>query len=733
MSSEHGGELAELLGQTNDAEMASHRVQSCRRWRASVTWLAVSLLVIGTAAWAVSGQRIKRLGSLSRPNADIAAFSKQDWRHHQGMNCFNGHGGVPLSGPAELPGTWSVQGCLEQCDKDHACHAAVVSNSVPDGKGPCFLLKHITESECLQGMPYDTWSRSSDAVPRTAASSTRAPTTAPDSKVTATDSLTQAPSKQVTTTDASTRAPRSHIEMHEVVLDQHEIEELREPGAKHKKIATSGDADPSHDHMHEAARTKHKTENFSAPHTKHKKIATSGDAGSSHDHMHEAARAKHETEDLREPRAKHTEIATSEAADPESPNWGCGLLGFIPGISEGGRKVTKETQQLIDALKATSDFGKVSYWNWNFAPQTNKVHGTDETEVISSDFLFMPEMWGAGVSEDKYVRPAGESNFLDSDGNVCAATMGNILLGTNEPDIRGSCMGNMFGTCLTPCPASMSPAECPAAYLDDRLPRASPTASGQCNCWQFSHATGAGFWPLKGCAADQPLVKMWDDPACVGTVLANWKQTAAIAVAKGYKYLTTPLVAENLDYAEKFIKKACGCTTPDSCSCTEASCGCPVYVGFHFYAYDCQPETSGGYDTFKSRLQAVADIMDRYKFVKGAIINEVGMLNCASEDQNPICVPDSGKYPASKVKDHSCPSNHDLPDGLSTFVKQLFRYVADARTKDGREVVKGFSWFNQDRAGGTYNLRLFDSDGSLNKVGRSYMEACTEWRQPSTK
>ena len=27
-----------------------------------------------------------------------------------------------------------------------------------------------------------------------------------------------------------------------------------------------------------------------------------------------------------------------------------------------------------------------------------------------------------------------------------------------------------------------------------------------------------------------------------------------------------------------------------------------------------------------------------YPFVKGAIINEVGMLNCASEDQNPICV-----------------------------------------------------------------------------------------------
>lgn len=394
--------------------------------------------------------------------------------------------------------------------------------------------------------------------------------------------------------------------------------------------------------------------------------------------------------------------------------------------------MTKETQLLIDALRSTSDFGKVSYWNWNFAPQTNKVHGKDETEVISSEFLFMPEMWGAGVAEEKYIRPAGQPDFLDSNGQQCPATMANIFLGTNEPDIRGSCMGNMFGTCLAPCPASMSTAACPAAQLDDRLSRASPTASGQCNCWQYSHATGAGFWPLEGCAGEQPLPKMWDDPACVSTVMTNWKKTAAIAFAKGYKYLTTPLVAENLDYAENFILQACGCATPDSCSCTDASCGCPVYVGFHFYAYDCQPEGPGGYNTFESRLNAVANIMEKYKFVKGAIINEVGMLNCASEDQNPICVPDSGKYPASKVKDHGCPSNHDLPDGLATFVKKLFRHVAKARTKDGREVVKGFSWFNQDRAGGTYNLRLFDSDGTLNKVGRSYMEACTQWRQATT-
>lgn len=674
MTSEHAGELAELLGQGNAATGIGHRVQSCRRWRTSGTWLAVSLLGIGTTAWAASGQRIHRLALLFRPDADMAAFSnRKGWLHHQGMNCFGGHGGVPLPGPAQLPGAWSIEGCLGQCEKAHGCHAAVVSNTVPDGQSPCFLLKSVVHSECLHGMPYDTWSRSSDSSPQDATSA---------SKVTSTPALDK------TSALAKSMAENAELET---------------------KSAGHADSPPS---THAPKRShSHRTHEIAIDKT--------------------SALAKSRSENA-ELEAKSAGHAASPQVDPNDPNWGCGLLGFLPGISQDGKRVTKETQLLIDALRSTSDFGKVSYWNWNFAPQTNKVHGKDETEAISSDFLFMPEMWGAGVAEEKYVRPAGQRNFLDSNGQQCPATMANILLGTNEPDIRGSCMGNMFGKCLAPCPASMSPAACPAAHLDDRLPRASPTASGQCNCWQYSHATGAGFWPLEGCAGEQPLPKMWDDPACVGTVMANWKKTAAIAFAKGYKYLTTPLVAENLDYAENFIQNACGCTAPDSCSCTDASCGCPVYVGFHFYAYDCQPEGPGGYNTFESRLNAVANIMEKYKFVKGAIINEVGMLNCASEDQNPICVPDSGKYPASKVKDHGCPSNHDLPDGLATFVKKLFRYVAEARTKDGREVVKGFSWFNQDRQGGTYNLRLFDSDGSLNKVGRSYMEACTQWRQATT-
>jgi len=35
-----------------------------------------------------------------------------------------------------------------------------------------------------------------------------------------------------------------------------------------------------------------------------------------------------------------------------------------------------------------------------------------------------------------------------AEGKRSPAEMANIFLGMNEPDIQGSCMGNMFGTCV---------------------------------------------------------------------------------------------------------------------------------------------------------------------------------------------------------------------------------------------------------------------------------------------
>jgi hypothetical protein len=412
----------------------------------------------------------------------------------------------------------------------------------------------------------------------------------------------------------------------------------------------------------------------------------------------------------------------SLAAVGDDPIWGCGLVGNIPGISPAG-VASAETQRLIDGIKTSSSFNKVSYWNWNLAPQKTD----DGQEYLTEDFLFMPENWGAGPVEDKYVRQAGQTGFLDESGNPSPAEMGTLFLGANEPDIKGSCMGNMFGKCIAECTdAEVAADDCPAADLDITLPPAHPNAAGRCNCWERSHATGVGFWSLEGCAGAQPLVNLWEDPACVMTVMAHWKETAASAYKKGYKYLSTPLVAVDVDYAKKFIEEACGCSGGE-CACKDISCGCPVYVGVHFYAYDCRPESSGGYKDFRRKIEAVKDIMEQYPFVKGAIMNEVGMLNCAPVDEEPICVPDGGQYPASQAPDGGCPANDELPQGLATFIDKLFDIVIESKTSDGIPVVKGFSWFNENKAGGTYNLQLFDKAAGVNKVGEAYMDGCTRW------
>merc|ERR1719453_300123 len=84
-------------------------------------------------------------------------------------------------------------------------------------------------------------------------------------------------------------------------------------------------------------------------------------------------------------------------------------------------------------------------------------------------------------------------------------------------------------------------------------------------------------------------------------------------------------------------------------------------------------------------------------------------------------------HPALSQPNHDCPSTPTLPDGLATFVEELLRRVSRAVTSDGRRAVTSFTWFNQDMAGGTYNLQIFNADGSLNAVGERYITACQAW------
>ena len=151
-------------------------------------------------------------------------------------------------------------------------------------------------------------------------------------------------------------------------------------------------------------------------------------------------------------------------------------------------------QKFIDGLKVTNKYsGKLAYWNWNYAPEdtAGPTGAPNGHQYLTKDFLFMPENWGVGVADSKYIRPANQAGFADSTGVTCPAQMADIFLGANEPDIYGSCMGDMMGACTAPCTTAEANAnDCPVASLDTSI-KASPNSAGNCSScpeirpWRF--------------------------------------------------------------------------------------------------------------------------------------------------------------------------------------------------------------------------------------------------------
>lgn len=412
----------------------------------------------------------------------------------------------------------------------------------------------------------------------------------------------------------------------------------------------------------------------------------------------------------------------------KQPFWGCGLLGDLGSGIKADGSTSADMKKVIDVLKSTNKHhGKVTYWNWNYAPMDNDPgpNGTKAGhQYLTEDFVFMPQNWGVTpIANESFLRPALATNWTDSQGIRCPAMMSDVLLGANEPDIIGSCMGDMMGACIGPCtPAAVSRGDCPVAHVNGTSGTAKPNHNGHCDCWSSSHPTGVGFWPVPSVSNYQPLPKCWSNKECASSILDSWKNTSATAVGKGYKYTVAPLVAANTDWMKQFVRAACK-------SCSDISCGCPSHVGWHFYADDCQPEKGGGYASFQQKLNATVELMEEFPHLQGAIINEVGMLNCRMDTPDAICIPNdpSQKYPARSQPNHSCPSTPTLPKGLGSFIEALLKMVSKAKTSDGREAVVSFTWFNLDMVGGTYNLRIFNDDGTLNEVGESYLGACKAW------
>lgn len=101
---------------------------------------------------------------------------------HEGLNCWDGNGAASLDGANPLPGTFTIDGCREKCEKSPECEAAVLRHGWDDGSSPCFLRKDMRLSECRDYADFDLWEIRR---PVTTATTTRASTTS-----TSTTSLT---------------------------------------------------------------------------------------------------------------------------------------------------------------------------------------------------------------------------------------------------------------------------------------------------------------------------------------------------------------------------------------------------------------------------------------------------------------------------------------------------------------------------------------------------------------
>lgn len=124
--------------------------------------------------------------------------------------------------------------------------------------------------------------------------------------------------------------------------------------------------------------------------------------------------------------------------------------------------------------------------------------------------------------------------------------------------------------------------------------------------------------------------------------------------------------------------------------------------------------------------------MDEYPFIQGAIVNEIGILNCFPGSDF-SCLPNSGSFPAACFENNRCPANQEQPNGMISFIDEVFNRLIHAKSpRRGLPVVKGVSWFNEHGEGGTYDLSLFERDGSVSDMGKAYMRNCQAWAASRT-
>jgi hypothetical protein len=171
---------------------------------------------------------------------------------------------------------------------------------------------------------------------------------------------------------------------------------------------------------------------------------------------------------------------------------------------------------------------------------------------------------------------------------------------------------------------------------------------------------------------------------------------------RGYTYASAPLIASDLTFSQD-IMAAAGCDAPEVTRLTgneRLRKGCPTHSAFHFYSTGC-PEPGASIQGFKDKVQTAKRLNSDFNLA-GTVVNELGSLDSLDPAGQPCA-----------------------PERISGMMSDLFEHL---QTEEGRGVVSQMVWFNQDKTGGTFDLRLVNDDTQmLTPLGEQYQQSCLKW------
>lgn len=372
-------------------------------------------------------------------------------------------------------------------------------------------------------------------------------------------------------------------------------------------------------------------------------------------------------------------------------------------------------KEIVTSLKNSNGTGLVSTWNWGPKPVA--------TDGVTEDFLYFPNDQCATVKDTNAIQPFNFS--LPSDVKTAP-----LALAANEPDIPAWCQkskpgmtqpecwsyGNRTGSCdLTKCAEVPPGGEYPPKFEVTGcgmwpLQTAACTKAGHSpfpfECFgEFAFPEG-GHNPAQEKGHDKPLKYDGNSVACSegckAEMVANFQNFYKNMESKGYTFASAPLVATDLTFTTDLLDAA-KCGEPDVKKLTGKDRlfrGCPTHSAFHFYTDGCAESNSPealekSIEGFKQKVKASRGINEKYE-LEGTIVNEVGALTKPDE---PTC----------------------------QFLPEMMETIFDYLRHEGKGVVSQMMWFNENKTGGTYDLRLVGEDGKMTPLGTQYLKSCDDW------